>query len=343
MSQHPKPDQQPAHIVLGVSAGIAAYKAVFLLRILQRDGYRVRVVPTPSSLEFVGRATWEGLTLESVNTDVFHGGGADHVELARGCAAIVIAPATADVIARIANGQANDLLTTTVLASDCPVVIAPAMHTQMWRAAATQENIARLRKRGYIVVGPEYGDLASGDHGAGRMSEPEVIAMRVRKAYGVSGDLVGKKILITAGGTREAIDPVRFLGNRSSGRQGIAIAREALSRGAEVTLITSNIEAALIPQGCSVIDAPSAQDVYDSVMSHLEHSDALVMAAAVADYRPRAASASKIKKEENESAPPRIELTETTDVLRSVSSSPKTPCCPMGQRKPSVKVRTILL
>ena len=321
MSQHPKPDQQPAHIVLGVSAGIAAYKAVFLLRILQRDGYRVRVVPTPSSLEFVGRATWEGLTLESVNTDVFHGGGADHVELARGCAAIVIAPATADVIARIANGQANDLLTTTVLASDCPVVIAPAMHTQMWRAAATQENIARLLKRGYIIVGPEDGDLASGDHGAGRMSEPEVIAAHVRRAYGISGDLVGKRILITAGGTREAIDPVRFLGNRSSGRQGIAIAREALSRGAEVTLVTSNIDAALIPQGCSVIDAPSAQDVYDAVMSHLGYS---------ADYRPRAASASKIKKEENESAPPRIELTETTDVLRSVSSAPDRPRVVLG-------------
>ncbi len=174
------------------------------------------------------------------------------------------------------------------------------------------------------------GDLASGDHGAGRMSEPEVIAAHVRKAYGVSGDLAGKKILITAGGTREAIDPVRFLGNRSSGRQGIAIAREALSRGAEVTLITSNIEAALIPQGCSVIDAPSAQDVYDSVMSHLEHSDALVMAAAVADYRPRAASASKIKKEENGSAPPRIDLTETTDVLRSVSSSPNRPRVVLG-------------
>ena len=204
------------------------------------------------------------------------------------------------------------------------------MHTQMWRAAATQENIARLRKRGYIVVGPEDGDLASGDHGAGRMSEPEVIAAHVRKAYGVSGDLAGKKILITAGGTREAIDPVRFLGNRSSGRQGIAIAREALSRGAEVTLITSNIEAALIPQGCSVIDAPSAQDVYDAVMSHLGHSNALVMAAAVADYRPRAASASKIKKEENESAPPRIELTETTDVLRSVSSSPDRPRVVLG-------------
>ena len=204
------------------------------------------------------------------------------------------------------------------------------MHTQMWRAAATQENIARLRKRGYIVVGPEDGDLASGDHGAGRMSEPEVIAAHVRKAYGVSGDLAGKKILITAGGTREAIDPVRFLGNRSTGRQGIAIAREALSRGAEVTLVTSNIDAALIPQGCSVIDAPSAQDVYDAVMSHLGHSDALVMAAAVADYRPRAASASKIKKEENESAPPRIELTETTDVLRSVSSSPNRPRVVLG-------------
>ena len=204
------------------------------------------------------------------------------------------------------------------------------MHTQMWRAAATQENIARLLKRGYIIVGPEDGDLASGDHGAGRMSEPEVIAAHVRKAYGVSGDLVGKRILITAGGTREAIDPVRFLGNRSSGRQGIAIAREALSRGAEVTLVTSNIDAALIPQGCSVIDAPSAQDVYDAVMSHLGYSDALVMAAAVADYRPRAASASKIKKEENESAPPRIELTETTDVLRSVSSSPNRPRVVLG-------------
>ena len=210
------------------------------------------------------------------------------------------------------------------------MVIAPAMHTQMWRAAATQENITRLRNRGYVVVGPEDGDLASGDHGAGRMSEPEGIAAQVRRVFRVSGDLAGKKILITAGGTREAIDPVRFLGNRSTGRQGIAIAREALSRGAEVTLITSNIEAALIPQGCSVIDAPSAQDVYDAVMSHLGHSDALVMAAAVADYRPRAASASKIKKEENESAPPRIELAETTDVLRSVSSAPNRPRVVIG-------------
>ena len=205
------------------------------------------------------------------------------------------------------------------------MVIAPAMHTQMWRAAATQENITRLRNRGYVVVGPEDGDLASG-----RMSEPEGIAAQVRRVFSVSGDLAGKKILITAGGTREAIDPVRFLGNRSTGRQGIAIAREALSRGAEVTLITSNIEAALIPQGCSVIDAPSAQDVYDAVMSHLGHSDALVMAAAVADYRPRAASASKIKKEENESAPPRIELAETTDVLRSVSSAPNRPRVVIG-------------
>ncbi len=210
------------------------------------------------------------------------------------------------------------------------MVIAPAMHTQMWRAAATQENITRLRNRGYVVVGPEDGDLASGDHGAGRMSEPEGIAAQVRRVFSVSGDLAGKKILITAGGTREAIDPVRFLGNRSTGRQGIAIAREALSRGAEVTLITSNIEAALIPQGCSVIDAPSAQDVYDAVMSHLGHSDALIMAAAVADYRPRAASASKIKKEENESAPPRIELAETTDVLRSVSSAPNRPRVVLG-------------
>ena len=204
------------------------------------------------------------------------------------------------------------------------------MHTQMWRAAATQENITRLRNRGYVIVGPEDGDLASGDHGAGRMSEPEVIASQVRRAFGASGDLAGKKILITAGGTREAIDPVRFLSNRSTGRQGIAIAREALSRGAEVTLITSNIEAALIPQGCSVIDAPSAQDVYDSVMSHLGHTDALVMAAAVADYRPRVTSASKIKKEENESAPPRIELTETTDVLRSVNSAPHRPRVVLG-------------
>ena len=330
MSQRLKPEQQPAHIVLGVSAGIAAYKATFLLRLLQKDGFKVSVVPTPSSLHFVGIATWEGLTQARVNTDVFHGGGADHVELARNCDLIVIAPATADLIARLAHGQANDLLTTTVLASAAPVVIAPAMHTQMWRAQATQDNITILKRRGFIIVGPADGDLASGDFGAGRLSEPELIAAQVRRCLARNGDLAGRRLLITAGGTREPIDPVRFIGNRSSGRQGIAIAREAARRGAEVTLIASNVDTVLFPHECTVIQASSAADVYAAVSSRLGSCDALVMAAAIADYRPSAPAASKIKKEEQLDASPSIQLEETTDILKTVTSSPQRPAVVVG-------------
>lgn len=342
MSQHLKPEHKPAHIVLGVSAGIAAYKAAYLLRLLQKEGFAVSVVPTPASLEFVGKATWEGLTQKSVFTDVFHGGGADHVELARNCDALVIAPATADLIARVAHGQANDLLSTTVLASSCPVIVAPAMHTQMWNASATQENIKTLQERGFIIVGPEKGDLASGDSGAGRMSEPEDITAQLTRILASRGELFGKRIIVTAGGTREALDPVRFLGNRSSGRQGIEIAREAARRGAEVTLLASNIDPSLLPHQCTVIQASSAAKVYSELFERLESCDALVMAAAVADYRPKAPAASKIKKEEQGMAPPTIELEETTDILKAVTSSPQRPPVVVGFAAETGDTQTVL-
>lgn len=342
MSQHLKPEHKPAHIVLGVSAGIAAYKAVFLLRLLQKEGFTVSVVPTPASLAFVGKTTWEGLTQKCVFTDVFHGGGADHVELARNCDALVIAPATADLIARIAHGQANDLLTTTVLASSCPVIVAPAMHTQMWNASATQDNIKTLHERGFIIVGPEKGDLASGDSGAGRMSEPEDIAAQVSRILASSGELFGKKIIVTAGGTREALDPVRFLGNRSSGRQGIEIAKEAARRGADVTLVASNIEASLLPRECTVIPASSAAEMHSVLFEKLQSCDALVMAAAVADYRPKAPAASKIKKEEQGAAPPIIQLEETTDILKAVTSSPQRPSVVIGFAAETGDPQTVL-
>ena len=328
MSQHLKPEHKPAHIVLGVSAGIAAYKAVFLLRLLQKEGFTVSVVPTPASLAFVGKTTWEGLTQKCVFTDVFHGGGADHVELARNCDALVIAPATADLIARIAHGQANDLLTTTVLASSCPVIVAPAMHTQMWNASATQDNIKTLHERGFIIVGPEKGDLASGDSGAGRMSEPEDIAAQVSRILASSGELFGKKIIVTAGGTREALDPVRFLGNRSSGRQGIEIAKEAARRGADVTLVASNIEASLLPRECTVIPASSAAEMHSVLFEKLQSCDALVMA--------------KIKKEEQGAAPPIIQLEETTDILKAVTSSPQRPSVVIGFAAETGDPQTVL-
>ena len=228
-------------IILGVGGGIAAYKACDLLRRLQDRGFAVTVVPTPSSLHFVGSATWEALSGRAVTTDVFESvDQVRHVSLARIAEAIVIAPATADLIARIAAGRADDLLTNCVLASDVPILIVPAMHPNMWFNAATQANVETLRSRGIDVMEPVEGALTSGDVGKGRFPDTAEIIARFTESTLRDQDLLGRKILVTAGGTREPIDPVRFIGNKSTGKQGIAIAEAARMRGAEVTLLIAN-------------------------------------------------------------------------------------------------------
>ena len=327
-------------LVVGVGAGIAAYKAAGVVRGVIPAGHDVTVIPTPTSLEFVGLATWEALSGHRVRTTVFDMGGADHVEIARDAQLIVIAPATANLIARLAQGMADDLLTTTVLAARCPVVIAPAMHSAMWDNPATQDNIATLRSRGYTIIDPVEGALSSGDSGIGRLPEAEDI---VASALGVLGatetalsapyrgsdrprqSLEGQHILVSAGGTHEAIDPVRFLGNRSSGRQGVAIAQAARDRGAHVTLIAANVDPALIPDGVDLVTVESAAQLHDEVMTRLNAVDAVVMAAAVADFRPAHPQDAKIAKDPTNDSAPTIELVRTPDILAAVSASPDRP------------------
>ena len=335
-------------VVVGVGAGIAAYKAAILVRALMRAGVNVHVVPTPRSLDFVGRTTWEGLSGQPVLTGVADLPGADHVELARVAQLIVIAPATADLIARLRSGVADDLLTTSVLAAHCPVLIAPAMHSNMWTNPATQDNVRVLRERGVHVLDPDTGALGSGDSGIGRLADPEAIAEKALALLdrGKAKDslytaakteekqvLAGASILITAGGTREPIDPVRFIGNCSSGRQGIEIAKAAFAAGAQVTLLASNIESEMLSELDSRIDvvpAPSSFDVEKAVMSRLKDCDALVMAAAIADFKPEAARKHKIKKDPDSSDAPILHLVRTTDILRSVCVSKDRPKVVLG-------------
>ncbi|WP_321780271.1 bifunctional phosphopantothenoylcysteine decarboxylase/phosphopantothenate synthase [Schaalia cardiffensis] len=347
-------------VVVGVGAGIAAYKAAILVRALMRAGVNVHVVPTSRSLDFVGRTTWEGLSGQPVLTGVADLPGADHVELARVAQLIVIAPATADLIARLRSGVADDLLTTSVLAAHCPVLIAPAMHSNMWTNPATQDNVRVLRERGVHVFDPDTGALGSGDSGIGRLVDPEVIAKKALELLGqgkvkdsleaaVKFDaaakteapakteekqvLVGASILITAGGTREPIDPVRFIGNCSSGRQGIEIAKAAFAAGAQVTLLASNIESEMLSELDSRIDvvpAPSSFDVEKAVMSRLKDCDALVMAAAIADFKPETVTENKIKKDPDSSDAPILHLVRTTDILRSVCVAQDRPKVVLG-------------
>ncbi len=322
-------------VVVGVSAGIAAYKAAILVRALVRAGCDVRVVPTPRSLDFVGRATWEGLTGRPVHTGVTDVPGADHVELARIADLIVVAPATADLLARVRAGIADDLLTTTILASHCPVLLAPAMHSAMWTNPATSENVSVLRERGLSVLDPDTGALGSGDSGVGRLPDPERIAAEALALLRPEGprDLEGARILVSAGGTHEPIDPVRFIGNLSSGRQGIAIARAAADRGARVVLVASNVESALLadlPEGIEVVLAPSGADVEDAVLSRLSDLDAVVMAAAIADFRPTSVAEGKIKKDPDSRDAPVLVLERTTDVLKAVCESPERPRLVVG-------------
>lgn len=353
-------------VVVGVGAGIAAYKAAILVRALMRAGVNVHVVPTPRSLDFVGRTTWEGLSGQPVLTGVADLPGADHVELARVAQLIVIAPATADLIARLRSGVADDLLTTSVLAAHCPVLIAPAMHSNMWTNPATQDNVRVLRERGFYVLDPDTGALGSGDSGIGRLADPEAIAETALALLdqGKAKDsleaavkfdaaakteaparteapakteqkqaLAGARILITAGGTREPIDPVRFIGNRSSGRQGIEIAKSAFAAGAQVTLLASNIESEMLSEldpRIDVVPAPSSFDVEKAVMSRLKDCDALVMAAAIADFKPGVAREDKIKKDPDSTDAPILHLVRTTDILRSVCVAQDRPKVVLG-------------
>ncbi|WRS29701.1 bifunctional phosphopantothenoylcysteine decarboxylase/phosphopantothenate--cysteine ligase CoaBC [Actinomycetaceae bacterium MB13-C1-2] len=321
-------------VVVGVGAGIAAYKVAYVVRGLRKLGWDVHVVPTPTSLEFVGAATWRELSENSVETQVFHHAGEGHVELARNADLMVLAPATADLLARARFGLANDLLTTTLLATSAPIIAFPAMHTNMWLNPATKENVSVLRSRGWTIVDPESGALSSGDSGPGRLPEPEFIVRMVAdlvRDQQASGVLEGKRLIITAGGTREALDPVRFLGNRSSGRQGVALAEEAARRGAEVILIAGAVEVPLPEPGpkMTVLRAVSASEMLRVVQDNLHGSDSLIMCAAVGDFAPEQASETKIKKNEDGGALV-LNLVQNPDILREISTSALRPSVLVG-------------
>jgi phosphopantothenoylcysteine decarboxylase/phosphopantothenate--cysteine ligase len=305
-----------AAVVLGVGGGIAAYKACELLRLFTESGHAVRVVPTASALRFVGAPTWAALSGQPVADDVWaevH--EVPHVRIGQGADLVVVAPATADLLAKAAHGLADDLLTNTLLTARCPVVYAPAMHTEMWEHAATAANVATLRARGAIVIEPAVGRLTGADSGKGRLPDPAeifAVARRVLTRGPAPADLSGRHVVITAGGTREPLDPVRFLGNRSSGKQGYAFARMAVARGARVTLVSANV-ALPDPAGVDVVRVGTTEELRKATVEAAADADAVVMAAAPADFRPAAYSASKIKKPDGGGAPV-IELVTNPDV-----------------------------
>jgi phosphopantothenoylcysteine decarboxylase/phosphopantothenate--cysteine ligase len=313
----------PKRIIVGVAGGIAAYKACSLVRQLSEAGHDVRVVPTESALRFVGAATFEALSGHPVHTGVFEDVPAvPHVRLGQEADLVVVAPATADLLARAAAGRADDLLTATLLTARCPVLFAPAMHTEMWQHPATSDNVATLRRRGAVVLEPASGRLTGSDSGAGRLPEPDEIAtfaeLLAARADALPHDLSGTRILVTAGGTREALDPVRFLGNRSSGKQGYAVARVAAQRGAEVTLIAGNTAGLADPAGVHVLTVGSAAQLSEVVCKHAPEAQVLVMAAAVADFRPAHVETTKIKKTAETAEGRSVELVRTEDVLAGV-------------------------
>jgi phosphopantothenoylcysteine decarboxylase/phosphopantothenate--cysteine ligase len=304
----------PARVVLGVGGGIAAYKACELLRLFTESGHDVRVVPTRDALRFVGEPTWAALSGHPVSAEVWDGvHDVPHVRIGKEADLVVVAPATADLLAKAAGGLAGDLLTATLLTARCPVVFAPAMHTEMWEHPATRANVATLRERGAHVLDPAVGRLTGADSGPGRLPEPEDIFAYCRRLLEARrGDLAGRRVVVTAGGTREPIDPVRFIGNRSSGLQGYALAATAAARGAEVTLIAANTALA-DPAGVKVIRVETALEMREAVFEAAAHADAVVMAAAVADFRPAAPSDTKIKKTDAEPEP--IRLVKNPDIL----------------------------
>jgi phosphopantothenoylcysteine decarboxylase / phosphopantothenate---cysteine ligase len=313
----------PPRVVLGVSGGIAAYKACELLRRFTESGHDVTVVPTASALEFVGAPTWAALSGKPVATDVWTDVHlVPHVRIGQTADLVVVAPATADLLARAAHGQADDLLTSTLLTARCPVVFAPAMHTEMWEHPATQENVATLRRRGCVVVEPAEGRLTGADTGKGRFPDPAEVFELARGVLARAGsptllDLAGRHVVVSAGGTREPLDPVRFLGNRSSGLQGYALARAAAARGAEVTLVAANVSLA-DPAGVKVVPVGTTAELREAVLGAAATADAVVMAAAPADYRPRVVSGTKIKKTDDGSAPA-LELVQNPDVLAELA------------------------
>ncbi|KQR54531.1 phosphopantothenoylcysteine decarboxylase [Leifsonia sp. Leaf336] len=340
-------------IVVGVTGGIAAYKAVGVIRALVLEGHSVHVVATEAALRFVGRPTLEAISRNPVATDLYEGvAEVRHVAIGQSADLIVIAPATANTLAKLAAGLADDLLGNTVLASTAPLVVAPAMHTEMWRNPATVANVATLRSRGVTVVGPASGQLTGADSGPGRMEEPDVIVRAALRAAGISPrlavsavpepvadvvvlserrraneasrlprggvDLAGKRIVVTAGGTREPLDPVRFLGNRSSGRQGVAVAAAAQARGADVVLIAAHLEVDP-PEGVEVVEVQTALELQEAVTEAARSADVVVMTAAVADYRPAVTRDSKIKKSEAGDTLS-IDLVANPDILAGLSS-----------------------
>src|SRR5215813_2489828 len=327
-----------ARVILGVGGGIAAYKACELLRLLTESGHRVRVVPTPAALNFVGAATWAALSGEPVEVSPWESvHEVPHVRLGQDADLVIVAPATADLLARAAAGRSDDLLTAVLLTARCPVVYAPAMHTEMWEHPATRHNVSVLRERGAIVADPAVGRLTGPDSGRGRLPEPaELFALAEsilssRTEHGVSaqhsstaagaeagrGNLFGRRVLISAGGTREELDPVRFLGNWSTGRQGYAFARSAVAHGADVTLVAANVELA-DPAGVKVIKVVSARDMHAAMLAEAQTADAIVMTAAVADFRPVTRREQKIKKDGR--IPEPIELAENPDILADLSA-----------------------
>lgn len=304
--------------MLGVGGGIAAYKAADLLRKFTESGHDVTVVPTESALRFVGAPTWAALSHHRVAADVWSDADeVPHVRLGRAAELVVVAPATADLIARAAHGLADDLLTNTLLTARCPVLFVPAMHTEMWDHPATAENVATLRRRGAVVLEPAIGRLTGADTGKGRLPEPAEIAqlaeLLLRRPDALPPDLVGRHVLISAGGTREPLDPVRFLGNASSGRQGYALAAVAAARGAaEVTLVAANTDLP-DPAGTTVVRVSTTAEMREAVHKAAADADVVVMAAAIADFRPQAQAEHKIKK--SDAAPAPIELTKNPDIL----------------------------
>ncbi len=316
-------------IVLGVSAGIAAYKACELLRLLTEAGHQVKVVPTPAALNFVGAATWAALSGQPVAVSPWESvHEVQHVRLGQEADLVIVAPATADLMARAAVGMSDDLLTAVLLTARCPVVFAPAMHTEMWEHPATRANVTTLRQRGCIVLDPASGRLTGADSGPGRLPDPTELhatAERVlaRGAAALAPDLAGRTVVVSAGGTREELDPVRYLGNWSSGKQGYALARTAASRGAVVTLVAANTELP-DPAGVRVIRVKSAADMHAAMLAAADSADAIVMAAAVADFRPAVRSESKIKKGGGELPEP-VVLAENPDIVRDLVASRRRP------------------
>ncbi|MEO8263360.1 MAG: bifunctional phosphopantothenoylcysteine decarboxylase/phosphopantothenate--cysteine ligase CoaBC [Pseudolysinimonas sp.] len=313
------------NIVVGITGGIAAYKAVAVVRAFVLAGHDVHVVATDAALRFVGKPTLEAISRNPVHTDLYEGvAEVRHVAMGQRADLIVIAPATAHTLAKLATGLADDLLGNTVLASTAPLVLAPAMHTEMWRHPATVANVATLVERGAHLVGPGSGQLTGSDSGPGRMAEPDEI---VAAALGVVGprDLVGRRILITAGGTREPLDPVRFISNRSSGKQGVALAQAAVARGAEVTLVVANIDDGVLPSAGSGTDFPvvhvsTTLELQEATLLAAGTADTVIMAAAVADYRPETVADAKIKKE-NQGDTLDLHLVKNPDILRELTAA----------------------